>query len=707
MSFCAPFGAVPFDLIKNEHFLPAIESAIREAKDKLNAIKKDSARPTFENTVAALAESSGTLEQTKNIFFHLHGVHSSDEIRNLAKKISPLLSNFANDVLLDEELFSKIKTVWDEREETGLNGEALKLTEEYHSDFVRNGALLSVPEKEKLRKIDEKLSELSLLFSDNILKATHNYVLEITPAEASEALKGLPDSVIEDAEIAATARHKDGNKDGNKDEIKNGYVFTLDLHSYIPFMKYAENRILRERLYRAYTSRSFMKENHDNRAIVLEIARLRQQRAKLLGYPSHAHFVLERRMANQVETVQNFLHSLLQKARPFAEREIAEMKALHQKSQQTPQQTPQPGAQQELMPWDYAFYAEKLKMEKFNIDDEILRPYFQLEKVVAGVFAVANKLYSLEFEEVNNVPLYHPEVKVYAVSTGDSVRKFVGLLYMDFFPRTQKRSGAWMLNLQEQYYDQHTATDHRPHVGIVCNFGRPTDTRPALLSLNEVATLFHEFGHALHGLFSQCHYRQLSGTNVFWDFVELPSQLMENWVYEKESLDLFAKDYRTGNPIPNEYIEKIKASMQFHQGYSTLRQITFGLLDLAWHAQDKEFSIESDDIDKFEQQAIAATQLLPLVEGSNISCAFSHIFSGGYSSGYYSYKWAEVLDADAFEYFLEKGIFNRDLGEQLKQNILSKGGTMHPMELYKNFRGKEPSIGALLMRAGLNSGKSE
>ncbi|MBF0312578.1 MAG: M3 family metallopeptidase [Oligoflexia bacterium] len=675
--FGTPYESIPFSKIKTEYFLPAIEESIVEAKQKIEQIKGASfnVTPTFENSVAALERASRRVDQVAQIFFHLHSAESNEEIRNCAKQISPLLSNFANDILLDGVLFERIKRVWEKRFDDGLKGEDLKLTEEYYLDFVRNGALLDESKKQQLRKIDEKLAKEALIFSDRVLKANNKFTLEIS---SRDDLKGMPESLLE----AALEMGKSKGKEGL-------YVFTLDAPSYMPFMQYAENRALREKMYRAYAGRAFLDEETDNRATIVEIANLRHERANLLGYKTHADFVLEKRMAGSVSAVTNFLNDLLEKSRPCGDKEMAELNEF--KKRIHPQV-------EGMYAWDFSFYTEKLKKEKFNIDDELLRPYFKLENVIDGVFEIAGKLFSLDFKEVKNIPLYHQEVKTFEVYDNSKAGAFIGLFYADFFPREGKRNGAWMLSLKDQYREG--GVDVRPHVGIVCNFTKPTVSRPSLLTLSEVTTLFHEFGHALHGLLSDCRYRYFSGTNVYWDFVELPSQIMENWVLEKECLDLFAKHFESGETIPKEYVERILAADKFHQGYATLRQLSFGLLDLSWHAYDPK-GIKVDSIVEHENRALEKTRVLPYVEGTNTSCAFSHIFSGGYSAGYYSYKWAEVLDADAFLYFKEKGIFNQEVAKKFKENILSRGGTEHPMELYKKFRGKAPTVDALLKRSGL------
>lgn len=662
-----PHRAVPFDLIKTEHYLPALHEAIAIAKANVEQIKTQT-KPNFNNTIEALETASDEVNYVSGIYFNLLSAEASDEHQTLAKEISPLLSNFSSDISLDEKLFAQVKAVYDQKDNLNLNSEQLKLLTETFEGFERNGALLSTEKKQQLRNISEKLSHIGPQFSQNILKSTNAYSLLIT--DKSE-LEGLPDSIIESA-----AHEAEQNK-------KTGYLFSLQAPSFIPFMTYNKNRALREKLWRAYSSRSFNDE-FDNQKNILEIIQLKDEKAKLLGYDTHADFVLSKRMAENKNTVLDFLNKLLKSSKPAAEKEVAELTELAKKD-----------GLETLMPWDVAYYSEKLKTIKFDLEEEQLRPYFKLENVIQGVFAHAEKLYDLVFEEKDTYPKYHKDVKVYEVYKKAS-KDFIGLFYADFFPRDTKKGGAWMTNYFEQGLFQGKIM--RPHVSIVCNFSKPTSTKPSLLTMNEVKTLFHEFGHSLHSLLSQCTYRSLSGTNVYWDFVELPSQLMENWTLKKEGLDLFAKHYQTGEPLPQELANKIKQSSQFMAGYQYMRQLSFGLLDMAWHTTDPK-SITS--VAEFEQKALEPTRLLPSVDGSIFSCGFSHIFAGGYSAGYYSYKWAEVLEADAFEAFEEKGVFDSSVAALFEQNVLSRGGTDHPMTLYKNFRGREPDPNALLRRDGL------
>ena len=668
--FKTPFETVPFDQIKPSDFLPALKETIALAKNRVEAIKNNTETANFNNVVVALEAISPELDVVSSVFFNLHGAESNDEIRNLAKEISPLLTEFSNDVSLDEGLFKKVKMVWDNKASFNLNDEQMMLLEKSYKSFVRNGANLNSADKEKLREISKKLSTLSLHFSDNVLKETQKFTLII---ENKDDLKGLPEGAIDAAAETAKEKGKEGK-----------WVFTLDYPSVIPFLTYAENRELRKQLFLANSTKAFKGDDLDNKNIIKEITTLRHEKAKLLGYNTHADFVLEERMASKPSNVTSFLNNLLDHALPAAKEEMEELRAYAKKL----------GLEGELQKWDYAFYAEKLKMEKYQVDDEMLKPYFKLENVVEGVFKVAQKLYGLTFKKRTDIPVYHPDVTAFEVL--DENGEHVAVFYQDYFPRPGKRNGAWMTSFRGQKVEG--GKNVRPHVSIVCNFTKPTATKPSLLTFNEVTTLFHEFGHALHGMLANTTYESLSGTNVYWDFVELPSQVMENWAYEKECLDLFAEHFETKEKIPADLMKKIKDSANFHEGRNTLRQLSLALLDMAWHSGDPA---AVSDIEKFETEQVAKTDLMPTVKGTSISAAFSHIFSGGYSAGYYSYKWAAVLDADAFEYFKENGIFNKEVANKFKDNVLSKGGSIHPMKLYTQFRGKEPNPDALLRRSGL------
>ncbi|MCU0355044.1 MAG: M3 family metallopeptidase [Cytophagales bacterium] len=669
--FATPHETFPFDKIKNEHYLPALRKAIAAGKAEIDKLVENPAEPTFANTVAALDRAGMLVERVSTVMFNLNSAETNAELQKIVKEASPLLSEYGNDIRLNAKLFQRIKAVYDRRDELDLDAEARTLLEKTYKSFARNGANLNEGEKARLREIDVKLSDLSLTFGENVLNETNAFLLEVAD---EKDLAGLPEFVREAARLTA------------KEKGKDGWAFTLQAPSYIPFMTYAENRDLRKQMALAYNSRAFKGNEYDNRDIVRQIVDLRHARARLLGYATHADFVLEERMAESAGKVTDFLGEMLDYAKPVAEQQMQELTAYART---------QGFAEDKLQRWDYAFYAEKLKKEKYAIDDEMLKPYFKLENVIDGVFAIAGKLFGLRFVENKAVPVYHPEVTAYDVT--DESGNFVAVFYADYFPREGKRNGAWMTSYRDQRVLD--GRDVRPHVSIVCNFTKPTETKPSLLTFDEVTTLFHEFGHALHGMLSRCCYGGTSGTNVYWDFVELPSQIMENWCYEKEALDLFARHFETDEPIPQELIAKIVASANFMEGYATLRQLSFGMLDMAYHGKAQPVT----DVAEFERQAIQQTSLFPDTEGINTSVAFSHIFAGGYSAGYYSYKWAEVLDADAFAYFQEKGIFNRDVARSFADNILSKGGSEPPMELYKRFRGQEPSPKALLKRSGLLS----
>jgi len=662
------YDATPFSRFKNEHFKPAFEKAIELAKTEIALITTNTEEPSFSNTLEALEFSGEKINRISSIFFNLNSAETNEEIQNIAQEISPLLSEFSNDITLNEVLFKRIKTVYQHKDDLDLSTEEKMLLDKKYKAFVRNGANLNDKEKIELREIDKVKSKLSLQFGENVLAETNNFEMIITE---EKELEGLPEGVIEGARMLAEEKKVDG------------WIFTLDYPSYIPFMTYADNRQGREKMAKAFGSRGMKNDKYDNQDIVLKIVSLRHKRAKLLGYQSHAHYVLEERMAEKPEKVMSFLNNLLTKAKPAAIKDFNRIQKLAKED-----------GIEDFQKWDGAYYSEKLKKAIFNLDDELLKPYFQLENVIQGVFNIAEKLYDLHFVETTEIDTYHKDVKTYKVTDGKG--QFIALFYADFFPRKGKRNGAWMTSFKGQW--KKDGVNSRPHISIVCNFTKPTSTKPSLLTFNEVTTLFHEFGHALHGMLADTTYPNLSGTNVYWDFVELPSQVLENWCYEKEALNLFAKHYQNSEIIPMDLVQKIKDSANFQEGMTTLRQLSFGLLDMAYHSKDPE-AIKS--VKAFEKDAFGETQLYPDVEENSMSTAFSHIFQGGYSSGYYSYKWAEVLDADAFEAFKEKGIFNKEVATKFKNNILSQGGTQKPMELYKKFRGKEPSVDALLKRAGL------
>jgi len=664
------FNTAPFSKIAYNDYKPAIKKGIEIATKEIERIVLNTEAPTFENTTVALDFTGEKLNRISSIFFNVNAAETSDEIQKIAKEISPWLSEFKNDITLNEALFARVKSVYDIKNELKLTPEQQTLLEKQYKGFARNGANLNDTDKTELRKIDTELSKLSLQFGENVLAETNAFELHLT--EESQ-LAGLPESVKDAAHLLATQKKKDG------------WIFTLDYPSYIPFMTYADDRELRKKFAISAGKKAFQNNEFNNEQIVLDIVKLRHQRANLLSYKTHAHFVLEERMAETPEKVLSFSKDLLEKAKPAAKKEFENLEEYAKKLDGIDQ----------LQKWDSAYYSEKLKKELFCLDQELLKPYFQLEHVIDGVFTIANKLYDLQFEEVFNIDTYHEEVKTYNVT--DTNGCFIAVFYADFHPRKGKRNGAWMTSYKPQQIKN--GINERPHISIVCNFTKPTETTPSLLTFNEVTTLFHEFGHALHGMLANTTYNSLSGTSVSWDFVELPSQVLENWCFEKEALELFAKHYKTGETIPMEYVKKIKESASFHEGMQTLRQLSFGLLDMSWHGSESPETIQS--VKDFENEAFLETQLFPDVAENCMSTAFSHIFQGGYSAGYYSYKWAEVLDADAFEYFLEKGIFNKEVATKFKEHVLSKGGTEKPMELYKRFRGKAPKPDALLKRAGL------
>lgn len=667
--FDTPYQTPPFDKIKHEHYKPALDSAISMARHEIDAIVNNPAEPTFENTIEALDRSGKLLADVSNILFNLNEAETDSILQQIVIEASPILTDFSNDINLNPDLFKRVKAVWEKRDSLKLTAEQQMLLDKTYKGFVRNGANLNEAEKEKYRAISRELSELTVKFNQNVLAETNSYKLHIT----NEAdLAGLPQSLIDAA--AYTAKQKG----------LDGWVITLDYPMYGPFMKYADNRELRKQLYMAYGSRCFKGNEYDNQKIALRIANLRLELANLLGYPNYATFVLENRMAETPERVNEFLNQLVEASLPAARDEVKEVEEFAR----------QQGFKGKLERWDWSYYSEKLKNAKYSYNEEELKPYFQLEKVIDGVFLLANKLYGLTFSPNANIPVYHPDVKAYEVYDGSG--RFMAVLYLDFFPREGKSGGAWMTSFRSQYRDN--GKDVRPLVSIVTNFTKPTDKQPSLLTFYEFSTFLHEFGHALHGMLSDCNYTSLSGTSVYRDFVELPSQIMENFAVEKEYLDLFAVHYQTGEKIPQELVQKIIDSRNFQAGYFSLRQLGFGVLDMAWHTITKPVT---EDVDSFEKKVLNPLEVLPPVKGTNMSVTFGHIFEGGYAAGYYGYKWAEVLDADAFEVFKEKGIFNREVAQSFRENILSKGGSEHPMTLYKRFRGQEPTIDALLKRSGL------
>ena len=662
--FQTPFESAPFDQIKIEHFIPAIEKTIQIALDEINTLVHQKESPTFENTIVQLENCGSLIARNSALLFNLNSAETSDELQKTAQLASPILTQFQNDIRLNEALFERIKYVYQHEDKTKLSAEQNTLLTKEYKSFIRNGANLDTASKEKLRVIDTQLGKLSLTFGEHVLADTQAFSLHI---EKEEDLSGLPPSVIEMAAEEASRRDK------------KGWVFTLDYPSYIPFMTYAENRELRKKLSLAFGQRGFQMNSQNNTDLILELVKLRKERAQLLGYPSHAAFILEERMAQSEQNVKSFLDELATKAKPAAQKEWEIMESFASKKLGLDQ----------LEKWDTAYVAEKLKQAELDLDEQQLKPYFPLNQVLQGLFEIVKKLYGIELRKNKDVAKYHEEVDVYEVYKENA---FYALLYTDFFPRAGKRNGAWMTSYRSQ------KTGQRPHISIVCNFSKPTQTKPSLLTFQEVTTLFHEFGHALHGMLANTSYSSLSGTSVFWDFVELPSQIMENWCYQPEALALYAKHYETAEVIPNELIQKIKKAAHFQQGLQTLRQLSFAYLDLSFHDQHAN---RIKDVKQHEKEQIQHLQFTKDIAENCLSTAFSHIFQGGYSAGYYSYKWAEVLDADAFELFLEKGIFDGHTAHAFLKHILSKGGTEHPMTLYKRFRGKEPDPSALLRRAGL------
>ncbi|WP_314772497.1 M3 family metallopeptidase [Capnocytophaga sputigena] len=651
--FQTPYNAAPFSRFTPTDYLPAIEKAIAESLAQINSITQNPDPATLKNTIEALAYTGLALDRLTAMFFNLNSAETNDALQAEAQRISPLLTDYSNDIRLNEALFKRIKTVYDQRETLSLTAEQQTLLEKTYKSFTRNGANLSPNDKESLRKIDKELATLKLKFSENVLAETQHYQWVITD---KEQLSGLPDFVLEMLAQEAKKRHT------------QGWVITLDLPVYTAVMKYADNRDLRQKLFTDYHSRCAGESAYNNEDNVLRIAQLRQMRASLLGYPNYATFALEERMAETPEKVIAFLNEQLAKDKPQALKELEELKTF--------------SGLTDFQQWDFAYYAEKLKQERYQIDDSILKPYLALDKAVEGMFAVAHKLYGLHFTLTDEVEKYHPEVQTYKVT--DENGDYLALFYTDFFPRAGKRNGAWMTSYKEQYRDEQ-GNDSRPHISIVCNFTRPTDTAPSLLTFNELTTLFHEFGHALHGMLSKVTYPSLSGTNVARDFVELPSQLMENWCYEEETLRLFATHYQTGEPLPIEWVKKVKAVEDFMKGILNVRQLNFGFLDMEWHTYPHLERLE--DVRTFEQTVTKATQLYPPIDVMSISPAFSHIFSGGYAAGYYSYKWSEALEEDALEIFKEAGFFNKTVATRFRKEILERGSSEKESILYKRFRG--------------------
>ncbi len=666
-----PFGTIPYSVIKNDHYVPAVNKGIEETKAEINAIVNNTDAPTFENTLEALENSGETLTKVTSAFFNLNSAETNEQMQAIAQEISPLLTAHGNEIAMNADLFSRVKTVY-EGDQSHLTIEQKTLLEKSYKGFARNGANLPEADKPKLKEIDTQLAKLSLKFGENVLKESNAFQMHLT-GEAD--VDGLPEGIKEAAAGMAKAKDLDG------------WLFTLDYPSYIPFMTYSSSRDLRQKMHRAFGSKGFQDNENNNEDIIKQLVKLRAERAALLGYDNHAHYVLEERMAKSPENVMDFLSNIQEKALPFAEKEFKELEEYA---------TSLDGIDK-LQKWDSNFYAEKLKKEKYAIDNELLRPYFQLEKVEEGVFKAAEKLFDITFQQRTDIDTYHEDVVTYEVQ--DENGDHLAIFYADYFPRAGKRQGAWMTSFSSQKLVN--GIDQRPHISIVCNFTKPSKSKPSLLTFNEVTTLFHEFGHALHGMLAKGTYASLSGTSVYWDFVELPSQLMENWCYEKECLDLFAKHYETDESIPLDYIEKIKKSLNFMAGMGTIRQIGLGKIDMNYHSIDSDSNALKNSVKEIESDALSGLDFYPPVKETITSTSFSHIFQGGYSSGYYSYKWAEVLDADAFEAFKENGVFDKNTAKRFQENILSAGGSEHPSVLYKRFRGRDAKPDALLKRAGL------
>ena len=663
-----PFGAPEFDKIKTEHYLPAFEAGVAEGKAEIDAIVANQEEPTFENTIEAMEYAGQTLNKVAGIFFNLMEAHTNDEMQAIAEKVSPMLTEFSMYTSLNAPLFEKVKAVYEKKDSLGLDADQMRLLEDTYKGFVRSGANLSDEDKEVYSKLSTELSLATLQFSKNVLDATNAYTLHVTD---SADLAGLPEYVK--AMGAETAKEKE----------LDGWAFTLAYPSFGPFMKYSENRDLRKQMWVAYNTRAVGGE-FDNNEVVKKIVDLKMQKIKLLGYETYADYALEERMAKDRKTVTDFINSLLVPSIPFAKKDVAEVQKYAKAN----------GFTETLMPWDFSFWSERLQKEKYSLNEELLKPYFQLENCIDAVYGLATRLYGITFHELDNVPVYQEDVKVYEVKNADG--SHLALLYADFFPRASKRGGAWMTEFRGQSI--RNGVEYRPFINIVMNFTKPTADTPSLITHSELTTFLHEFGHALHGILAQGRYPSLTGTGVSRDFVELPSQIMENWAYEPEYLNTFAKHYQTGEAIPMELIDKIVAAKNYLAGYAQVRQLHFGLLDMAWHTLDV---LPTESTIEFEQKVLAPYLVIPSVPGCGSSNAFSHIFSGGYSAGYYSYKWAEVLEADAFSLFKEKGIFNSEVSNAFRKEILEKGGMEDEAVIYRNFRGHDPQPEALMEKLGL------
>lgn len=667
-----PHQTVPFDKIKNEHYEPAMLEGIKLHEAEIEAIINNPEAPTFANTIVAYEKSGKFLDRVTTVFGNLRSAETNDDLQKIAQKMIPLLSEHSNNISLNEKLFQRVKAVYKQKSKLSLTIEQAKLLDDIYDGFVRRGANLQGEARNKYRELSKKLSTLTLQFGENNLKETNNFQLVLTQ---KEQLAGLPEGIVE---AAAQTAHEKGVE---------GWVITLHAPSYVPFMTYASNRELRKELHMAYNTKCTKDNEFNTLEIVKDLVNTRMQIAQLLGYKSYADYTLKERMAENSKNVYKLLDQLLDAYTPTAKAEYNEVQELARSTQ---------GKEFRLMPWDWSYYSDQLKNKKFSLNDEMLRPYFELSNVKEGVFGLATRLYGITFRKNSEIPVYHPDVDAYEVLDKDG--SFLAVLYTDFHPRAGKRAGAWMTSFKGQWIDDQTGENSRPHITLVMNFTKPTESKPALLTFDEVNTFLHEFGHGLHGIFANTHYESLSGTSVYRDFVELPSQIMENFAVEKDFLSTFAKHYQTGEIIPDTLVQRIIDSSNFNVAYACLRQVSFGLLDMGWYTRTTPFT---GDVKAYEQKAWEKAQILPVVEGTCMSAQFSHIFAGGYSAGYYSYKWAEVLDADAFSLFMQKGIFNQEVAQSFRNNILSKGGTEHPMTLYKRFRGQEPTIDALLIRNGI------
>jgi len=673
-TYDTPHETVPFDKITINDFEPAIMKGIEEEDEVIDAIVNNPDTPTFENTIEALENSGELLSKVTEVFFNLLSAETTDEMDELAQKLSPILSEHGNNITLNEKLFERVKAVYENVDKNSLTKEQQRLLQDSYDSFVRNGANLNEVDKQKYRQLTSELGVLSLQFSQNKLKDLNAFTLHITD-EAE--LEGLPESAVDAAKEEAKSRNLEG------------WVFTLQAPSYGPFLTYSAKRELRKQMYMAYNTICTHDNENNNLDIVKQIVNHHREIAQLLGYKTYADYTLVKRMAQNSETVYNLLNQLLEAYKPTAKKEVEEVRKMAKEMT---------GEEQfELQPWDFGYYSNKLKERDYNINSEMLRPYFELSKVKKGVFGLATKLYGISFKLNKDIPVYHPDVEAYEVFDKDG--KYLAVLYCDFHPRKSKKSGAWMTSYKEQWIDKN-GVNSRPHVSVTMNLTKPTAEKPSLLTLGEVETFLHEFGHSLHGMFANTKYKSLSGTNVYWDFVELPSQFMENYAVEKDFLNTFAFHYQTGEPLPDELIQRIVKSRNFNVAYACLRQLSFGLLDMAYYTKETAFD---DDVKEFEKSAWKETQLLPQVPETCMSVQFSHIMAGGYSAGYYSYKWAEVLDADAFSLFKQNGIFDSATAQRFRENVLSKGGTEPPMDLYIRFRGQKPSINALLKRNGIQS----